>query len=75
MPVKHLLTRGLGFSPGSIKYMITHGLSIGEEIVVPVIPALFGYTFAVPFENRTFLSDYEDRTFTAPHENRTFKVK
>ncbi len=30
MPVKHLLTRGLGFLPGSIKFMITHGLSIGE---------------------------------------------
>jgi len=29
MPVKHILTRGVGFSPASIKYMVTHGLSIG----------------------------------------------
>lgn len=29
MPVKHLVNRGIGFSPGSVKYIMTLGLSIG----------------------------------------------
>ena len=29
MPVKHLIGRGIGFSPGSVKYIVTLGLSIG----------------------------------------------
>jgi hypothetical protein len=29
MPIKHVLTHGIGFSPGSMKYVITFGLSIG----------------------------------------------
>lgn len=27
MPVKHLITPGIGFSPGSVQYIITRGLS------------------------------------------------
>lgn len=27
MPIKHLISPGIGFSPGSVKYIITRGLS------------------------------------------------
>lgn len=27
MPIKHLISPGIGFSPGSVKYLITRGLS------------------------------------------------
>lgn len=31
MPIKHLISPGIGFSPGSPKYIVTRGLSIGAE--------------------------------------------
>ena len=35
--IKHLLTRGIGFSPGSVKFIVTGGLEIGVAAVA--IPA------------------------------------
>ena len=29
MPVKHIISPGIGFSPGSVKYIVTRGLTIG----------------------------------------------
>lgn len=28
MPIKHLISPGIGFSPGSVKYLVTRGLSM-----------------------------------------------
>ena len=33
MPVKHLIGPGIGFSPGSVKYIVTRGLTIGAITV------------------------------------------
>ena len=32
MPIKHLIGRGIGFSPGGVGFIITHGLSVGEAV-------------------------------------------
>lgn len=29
MAIKDLIARGIGFTPGSVKFIVTHGLSIG----------------------------------------------
>lgn len=34
MPVSQLIGRGIGFSPGSVKYIPTHGLTVGAAVVV-----------------------------------------
>ncbi len=32
MAIKDVIGRGLGFAPGSVKYLITHGFDIGTGI-------------------------------------------
>ena len=32
MPVKHLISPGVGFSPASVKFIVTRGLSIGVVV-------------------------------------------
>lgn len=34
MAIKNLIGRGIGFLPGSVKFIVTHGLSIGEVAAV-----------------------------------------
>jgi len=34
VPGKHLISPGIGFSPGSVKYIVTRGLSIGAVVAV-----------------------------------------
>ena len=36
--IKFILTQGIGFTPGSIKYIPTLGFSIGAEVVVTFKP-------------------------------------
>lgn len=31
--IKFLIARGIGFSPGSVKYIVTHGLGIAAAVV------------------------------------------
>jgi len=69
MPIKHLLTRGIGFSPGSIKYIITLGLSL-----LPITTPSWR-VFKVKAEERVFKPKWQDRTFKVKSENRTFKIK
>ena len=38
MAIKNIIARGIGFSPGTIRYIVTHGFSIGEAIVITVPP-------------------------------------
>jgi len=33
MPVKHLISPGIGFSPGSVKFIVTRGLLAGAAVV------------------------------------------
>jgi hypothetical protein len=33
MPIKFLIARGIGFSPGDVRYVPTHGLSIAAAAV------------------------------------------
>ena len=43
MPVKHILTRGIGFSPGEVGYIVTHGYgALGGAS--PAAPAAAPYT-------------------------------
>lgn len=37
MAIKNIIARGIGFSPGNIKFIITHGLNIGVAIVTDEI--------------------------------------
>ena len=32
MAIKNIIAKGIGFSPGSIKYIPTHGFSIGSVV-------------------------------------------
>jgi len=33
MAIKDIIAKGVGFTPGGIKFMATHGFAIGEEVV------------------------------------------
>lgn len=36
MPTKHIISPGLGFSPGSVKYIVTRGLLPADQgIIIP----------------------------------------
>lgn len=52
MPVKHLVSPGIGFSPGSVKYVVTRGLTPG---VAPVPTTDIDGNFAD--ELRPFVDD------------------
>ena len=32
--IKDLIARGIGFTPGGPKYIVTHGLDLGDAVVV-----------------------------------------
>ena len=35
MATKHIIARGIGFSPASVKFIVTHGFAIGAPLAVP----------------------------------------
>ena len=55
MAVKHIISPGIGFSPGSVKFIVTRGLSIAAVAAIPLelisfqVPVLrsLGYTSPV----------------------------
>lgn len=38
MAIKDLIGAGIGFNPGSLKFIITRGLSIGVAVITPPNP-------------------------------------
>ena len=38
MPIKDIIARGIGFAPGSVQYIVTHGFGIGAAIIVTIPP-------------------------------------
>ena len=68
MPVKHIISPGIGFSPGSIKYIVTRGLSIGAGYFTwrgP--PAFAGFR-----DNRDYSGYTESRAFASIRDTRSF---
>lgn len=63
MAVANIIARGIGFSPGSVKFIVTHGFSIGDVV----------FLFA-PNLGRTVLVARSDRTAEVFSEKRTAKV-
>lgn len=65
MSIKNIICRGIGFSPGSVKFMPTFGFSVGAT-VIPTIICLA--------ERRVFVAGaIEANTYTAGRtENRTY---
>lgn len=64
--IKFIIAQGIGFSPGSVKWIPTLGFSIGSAIVIAlpdgrtVIVEPESRIFAVVSESRIFLVDPED---------------
>lgn len=50
MPIKHMISPGIGFSPGKVQYIVTRGLSIGAVVDIPVLAviAIFAADESVP---------------------------
>jgi len=44
MAIKFIIAKGIGFSPGSVKYIPTHGFTIGIEII-PAWPTVMRVGF------------------------------
>ena len=44
MAVKNIIAKGIGFSPGSVKFIPTHGFSIGV-VVEPEYPTILRVGF------------------------------
>lgn len=66
MPVKNLINAGIGFNPGSIKYIITRGLSIATA--VPSVIASFDVfvgdeSMAITTPSETFDVSIGDESF------------
>ena len=40
MAVRHIIGRGVGFAPVSVRYVVTHGFAIGEAAPEPEPPAV-----------------------------------
>lgn len=36
MAISNIIAKGIGFSPGSTKYIVTHGFDIGAVVNVPI---------------------------------------
>ena len=37
MAIENIIARGIGFNPGNIKFIVTHGLSVGAAIITDEI--------------------------------------
>ena len=35
MAIRHIIGRGIGFAPGSVRYVVTHGFAIGDAAPEP----------------------------------------
>jgi hypothetical protein len=40
MTIRHIVGRGVGFAPGSVRYVVTHGFAIGEAAPEPEPPSV-----------------------------------
>jgi hypothetical protein len=40
MSIRHILGRGIGFAPGSVRTIVTHGFAIGEAAPEPEPPTV-----------------------------------
>lgn len=78
MPIKHLVTPGVGFSPGSIKYIVTRGLIPQVYTQPPVAVALNlkrrTTALTVPVWNRGICNTTQKQVFVAPSEGFTLTV-
>ncbi len=67
MATRHIITRGIGPAPATLRFIVTHGLAIAAL-------AVEGPTFAVALEERTFAVPREAQTFAVAAETRTWTV-
>lgn len=56
MATKDIIAAGIGFSPGSVKYIVTRGLSIGVSIPVAVEETLSGGWWIRPKQHETIVA-------------------
>lgn len=66
--IKHLIARGIGFSPGSVKFVPTLGLGIGEAIA-----PYMGRQMTAIDRTRTMLASDQTRAMTAIDRTRVMK--
>ena len=69
MAIKDLIARGIGFSPGSIKYIVTLGLDIGAAVIAETMTFTVYIDQVVPITSHIdqvrAKTVYVDQVFTA----------
>lgn len=71
--IKAIIAKGVGFTLGTLKWIPTHGFSIGAAVVTPSAPNDCRI-FTVPAESRTLAVVAEDRTYSVGAESRIYEV-
>ena len=66
MAIKHLVSPGIGFSPGSIKYIVTRGL-ISKQVVV----ALDRVAFVLFTDPRALVGRRDNEAFVKRQDRRS----
>ena len=68
MSAANLIARGIGFNPGSVKYIITSGLLAGAPVVVIDTPNPGGGSYRPARFSRSWSPDHTDRPLTRKEE-------
>ncbi len=69
MAIKHIISPGIGFSPGSVKFIVMRGLKSGEVVTASGM-AEMAFTSDQP--EMTFTSKQPEMTFTSEQPKITF---
>ncbi len=73
MAIKNIIARGIGFSPASVKFIVTLGFSIGAAAVA--LPTQVHGMYVIQPENRMYLVPPENRTYLVPPEDRRLIIQ
>lgn len=70
MAVKHIISPGIGFSPGSVEYIVTRGFGASQAVAETGTPSPDVFTAAR--RGQTFTAN-RGQTFTATRRGQTFE--
>ena len=63
MATKHIISPGIGFTPGGVKYIVTRGLIAAPAVVAPTLVTPDGRIYEVESGDRVYEVESGDRVY------------
>lgn len=72
MAIKNIIARGIGFSPATIKWIVTHGFSISTAVAYATPDCRI---HVINRDDRTHVINHDDRVHVINKDNRTHVIE